>query len=758
MEESHYEYAPLNYLKNEIRILRFPLFTQDQLETVRCSLHHVSLDDQLPDYEQYLAATKPSSPTAAVRGWVKTCLAKFGHFPPQNLSIVVDSWRLVAENGAEVLCPNGVLEGKSTTAVSPRFVWGDFEAVSYCWESDERDRHVLVDGCSVPVTENLEALLLELRHLPEARSGIGFWIDGLCINQDDVREKNHQVNLMKRIYSESLSTIIWLGPSIRGSQKAITLMRASFRHCRAKTIEDSDSELSWSEGHNTLLNFPEEDWQALLDLWSRNYFKRMWIIQELALNKALSMIMCGTERFSRVTMQVACRWAQSHAGDIARRLNDASLDHDTIWRAAYDIYSLITLPGTGEDVERVFDLARKAQVTNPRDKIYGMLGLLPPDMVQRIQPDYSKSKDEIYMEFARLMLARCERLDEVLTRCSFAEATTLPSWAPDWTCAHERKHLRRIREHKAGDNKRPVVSLQKSSRRLCVRGILFDTVKSASLPSSTLCPYGQVARLPSSDCFSNFSCRRKLEVLPLNVETYRGLAEQSTGRQKAISTSFGRYNNLPHLVQALERTLLQGHPKRRKDGNLTDLAWIEWDQTPLPQGHEHVFEAVPDTVYQWRFFDRWRHTNASFPIFGYTLEDFFTVRDKAGSHFVASEREPHSYTLLKRSVPPWAPLMYNGTISSYTQCHLENLGRAAVALEHRRLITTQTGYLGLAPDEITEHDRIAIFVGCNHPVVLRPHGDGYRYVGECYVDGLMDGEAIQSTDRVGYKIEDILLV
>ena len=82
----------------------------------------------------------------------------------------------------------------------------------------------------------------------------------------------------------------------------------------------------------------------------------------------------------------------------------------------------------------------------------------------------------------------------------------------------------------------------------------------------------------------------------------------------------------------------------------------------------------------------------------------------------------------------------------------------AVALRGRCLIPTGTGFVGLAPEEVRVGDTISVLVGCNHPIVLSPHGDVFRYVGECYFHGLMDGEAIETANYRKYKTGVILTV
>ncbi len=65
----------------------------------------------------------------------------------------------------------------------------------------------------------------------------------------------------------------------------------------------------------------------------------------------------------------------------------------------------------------------------------------------------------------------------------------------------------------------------------------------------------------------------------------------------------------------------------------------------------------------------------------------------------------------------------------------------------RRLVTTERDLLGLAPAEAKKRDLICILYGCSVPVVLRRHCDYktgqefFQFIGECYVHGLMDGEA-----------------
>jgi hypothetical protein len=80
------------------------------------------------------------------------------------------------------------------------------------------------------------------------------------------------------------------------------------------------------------------------------------------------------------------------------------------------------------------------------------------------------------------------------------------------------------------------------------------------------------------------------------------------------------------------------------------------------------------------------------------------------------------------------------------------------SLAERRVITTNSGFIGLLPEEAQDGDSIAIVLGCYHPVVLRPSGDEYKVLGECYVHGLMDGEVFDLAESGELLLETIGII
>jgi hypothetical protein len=94
-----------------------------------------------------------------------------------------------------------------------------YNAVSYTWESDLPDVDVWCNGQLFRVTGNCEAALRRFR---DRRIGDpakkALWIDSICIWQNNIEERNHQVSIMAEIYEKAHCVLIWLGPSTRDTE------------------------------------------------------------------------------------------------------------------------------------------------------------------------------------------------------------------------------------------------------------------------------------------------------------------------------------------------------------------------------------------------------------------------------------------------------------------------------------------------------------------------------------------------------------
>lgn len=94
-----------------------------------------------------------------------------------------------------------------------------YAALSYTWGSPDITTPILLNGIEYQVTTNLAAVLERMRCT--GYEGSALWIDALCINQQDILERNRQVQLMRKIYERASIVVIWLGEEGNNSELAM---------------------------------------------------------------------------------------------------------------------------------------------------------------------------------------------------------------------------------------------------------------------------------------------------------------------------------------------------------------------------------------------------------------------------------------------------------------------------------------------------------------------------------------------------------
>jgi hypothetical protein len=109
------------------------------------------------------------------------------------------------------------------------------------------------------------------------------WIDAMCINQRDDQERAEQVGIMRDIYAKAFHVVIWLGKETLEDKAAFCLLDR-FKDLFAKHgLVDLGPENSGAVGLPTV-DEPEE-WTALVKLFQRPWFQRIWVIQEATVCK-----------------------------------------------------------------------------------------------------------------------------------------------------------------------------------------------------------------------------------------------------------------------------------------------------------------------------------------------------------------------------------------------------------------------------------------------------------------------------------------
>jgi hypothetical protein len=133
-----------------------------------------------------------------------------------------------------------------------------YEALSYVWGDPNENFRIFVRGNRFNVTINLHAALLRLRNHSIERI---LWIDAICINQADDKEKENQIQFMAKIYGQANRVVVWLGETADDSDLAFEEIRS----VRGKRPDDQplDSNVA----------------SAVLALLQRPWFRRIWVRQ-----------------------------------------------------------------------------------------------------------------------------------------------------------------------------------------------------------------------------------------------------------------------------------------------------------------------------------------------------------------------------------------------------------------------------------------------------------------------------------------------
>jgi hypothetical protein len=296
-----------------------------------------------------------------------TCIkAQYEHGP---LDRTTDSFRLIKV--LPKLTQDGLLQislwHDNVSSVS-------YRCLSYRW-GDQAQRHtVLINGLSFSVGENLYDFLEEAQSWSESLSAL--WIDSICINQQCVQERGHQVQHMGSIYVNAEEVLIWLGRK--------TLF--------ARSLCDWIQAENWTECPDSL----RQQWDAIR---FNPYWCRAWIVQEVLLARSIMVILPGV----RLDYNLIGR-AITRSADLTRLDEDAGAQLWSFWyerrkKACQLTGDPVTVDWIRHQRDGVgfwdlIQMHKKAKCTDERDRIYSLLGLISGD--HEFKVDYSESTADLF--------------------------------------------------------------------------------------------------------------------------------------------------------------------------------------------------------------------------------------------------------------------------------------------------------------------------------------------------------------------------
>ena len=308
-----------------------------------------------------------------------------------------------------------------------------FEAISYTWGDQLPKEDITISDNTFSTTRTVARILKsrchKLRLLPVPGMEFFMWIDALCINQEDSEEKNHQVPLMREIYTCAIRVIVCLGEN-GYARKAAWLLLELYNVSPMLSAEETMQKcLQWGA---------DSSWLALDDLLKHPWFKRIWVVQEVAVAREVYLIY-GHGMLSWDVVHWMVRRVFNYRRSTQTLSPDSTMEsivpfsfkRQLIWNVRASLY--IKKSWILSEAIMYFS---EHQAIDPRDKVFAILGLVTDALDMKEWIDYDKTPEQVYIKTARYILSRQEEGLALLARAGVGHVRMLnglPSWAPDWS-------------------------------------------------------------------------------------------------------------------------------------------------------------------------------------------------------------------------------------------------------------------------------------------------------------------------------------
>ena len=305
-----------------------------------------------------------------------------------------------------------------------------FQALSYCCGLGDKTEVVLCDGKKLYIQGTLNAALKTFRESSKFDDQL-LWTDGISINQANKMEVGEQIPLMRRIYTEATGVFVHLGLAERQMSQGLDLM------CRLNVVQQhlkSPEEYGSISLDDVKLPTGGQCWAEYQRLYRSPWISRTWILQEIALSQK------ATLGIGRYVMDWDILEGSFHF------VQEQGLIEGMMWAGEEIMLGLLNFIRLQEirqisrssnetSLLNVLRATRSFKVTNPKDKILAVLGILQslPTQLEDVS-DYTLSTAEVYHRTA-LYLLETSFLPEVWAHAGLQRRISqpdMPSWVPDW--------------------------------------------------------------------------------------------------------------------------------------------------------------------------------------------------------------------------------------------------------------------------------------------------------------------------------------
>jgi len=644
----------------------------------------------------------------------------------------------------------GIENHEATEVPAPsqyRFKWGDYACLSYTWGDPTKTASIIVNSVQIQVPTNLEACLQTMQNRSMFGARFKVWIDAISINQKDTAERGLQVGKMRELYTAAWSVVIWLGAECSDSQIAIDLLEKLSRYYNhgdkdERNIPNLNLEIDTLR--SSLKNDPEYlgrgSWVALREFLSRPYWDRLWIIQEVLIS-ASKTVLCGSRS---INWDILCKGI----GTIHQSLfvvKNELLDYDqkvcgktypepwctkNLHRVLKDLWLLgeelkqknhsIYLPSKRADshprfqfhrnpldIHRLLEISKQSLGSDARDKFYGLLAIVEPGFASQIRPSYDIDAGAAFNMVAKTHIQTYNSL-EILREANPWGGNSSASWAPDWTWQGRNRFKMHLVPYNASGNTLASARFLDQDKTLICGGVIIDKIDG-------LGPRHREARDGVNHAAELWEFKADTMVQP-----------------QATSPSEIEIEQLKlDLCRALTRDRPWEIPNNESTWHLAVLNLPADEDTALmkfsARGPGWEYLASERNYYQrWSL---WRKAHAEFMICGHRLDEFFTDR-----------------------VPDNA--LHDDYSAAYNAAKGSSQAQRLVVTEKNRIGWVTDNNDSGGEDQVMRGDLFCVVFGCSTPIVIRPHLDGFVVLGEGYLQGVMEGEALPMVEDGELCVQD----
>lgn len=388
---------------------------------------------------------------------------------------------------------------------APKYV-----ALSYSWGTRPRDSSItLVDGkhwSSLAITQDLSNALHRLEPMNSLR---WFWVDAICINQESAAEKSNQVAMMRSVYSSANRVFVWLGEFMKGGYDFwMQSGNRDGRRVRTTNVR------KYRKAGLTDAKFVD-----LISQGKRAWWSRLWIMQEIL---SVEVVVCIGSHAIRWDSFLDCFLCDQHrntefavphttnrhcwycmkehqaafVSSMAVSMEDVKLMMSQLISLNQSRSCFVSRREEGEDIFELLMRTRPDGVSDPKDRIYSLLGIALPKDRNNILVEYESDVVAIFKSVVRYYFSEYASInilvmgwpcgDSVDVRRREQDPASpvrgksslgLPTWLPDFCKPHQPENsIFNVSSGDASGHLLAVVELQDHALR--VDAVPCDTIAS----------------------------------------------------------------------------------------------------------------------------------------------------------------------------------------------------------------------------------------------------------------------------------------